>query len=269
MSDTSESPVLYDLRDGVAVVTLNRPEAMNSVNAALATGLGEAIEKAATDPAVRVVVLTGTGRAFCAGADLKAISRGESIAAEGHPEWGFAGLVQHWIDKPIIAAVNGFAMGGGTELALASDLVVAADTAVFGLPEAKRGLIAGAGGVIRLQRQLPIKRALELALTGDGIDAAVALDWGLINRVVAADEVLDAALELARKIAANAPLSVQYSKQMMYRTQSGPSDWNPAWGTEEPWAVNGELGLKVFTSADAMEGPLAFAQKREPNWQGK
>jgi len=269
MSDSSADPVRYQVRDGIAVLTLNRPEAMNSVNAALATAVGEALEQASTDPAVRAVVLTGNGRAFCAGADLKAIARGESIAADGHPEWGFAGIVQHWIDKPVIAAVNGFAMGGGTELVLACDLVVAADTAVFGLPEVKRGLIAGAGGVVRLQRQLPLKRALELALTGDGIEAAVALDWGLVNRVVPAEAVLETALELARKIAANAPLSVQYSKQMMYRTQAGPSDWNPAWGSEEPWAVNGELGLKVFTSADAMEGPRAFAEKREPNWQGK
>lgn len=269
MSDTTASPVLYEVRDGIAILTLNRPDAMNSVNSALATAVGEALEKAATDPVVRAVVLTGTGRAFCAGADLKAISRGESIAAEGHPEWGFAGIVQHWIDKPVIAAVNGFAMGGGTELVLACDLVVSADTAVFGLPEVKRGLIAGAGGVVRLQRQLPLKRALELALTGDGIEAAVALDWGLVNRVVPAEQVLDTALDLARKIAANAPLSVQYSKEMMYRTQSGLSDWNPAWGSEEPWAVNGELGLKVFTSADAMEGPRAFAEKREPHWQGK
>ncbi|MBM7366067.1 crotonase/enoyl-CoA hydratase family protein [Gordonia hydrophobica] len=269
MSDTSSDPVRYEVTDGIAVLTLNRPEAMNSVNSALATAVGEALEAASTDPAVRAVVLTGAGRAFCAGADLKAISRGESIAPEGHPEWGFAGFVQYWTAKPVIAAVNGFAMGGGTELALACDLVVAADTAVFGLPEVKRGLIAAAGGVIRLQRQLPLKRALELALTGDGVEAEVAREWGLVNRVVPAGAVLDTALELARKIAANAPLSVQYTKQMMHRTQQGLSDWNGQWGTEEPWAVNSDLAVTVFTSADAMEGPLAFAQKREPNWQGK
>ncbi|WP_026917476.1 crotonase/enoyl-CoA hydratase family protein [Gordonia shandongensis] len=269
-SPAAQSPAaLYEVRGGVAVITLNRPDAMNAVNAALATAVGRHLEQAADDPDVRVVVLTGSGRAFCAGADLKEIAQGKSIAADDNPEWGFAGVAQHWIDKPVIAAVNGFAMGGGTELALACDLVVAADTAVFGLPEVKRGLIAAAGGVIRLQRQLPMKRALELALTGDGIEASVAREWGLVNRVVPADEVLDAALTLADSIAANAPLSVQYSKQAMYRMQSGASDWNQAWGAEEPWAVNGELGIKVFTSKDALEGPRAFAEKREPNWQGR
>ncbi|EGD55453.1 crotonase/enoyl-CoA hydratase family protein [Gordonia neofelifaecis] len=269
MSESTASPVLYEVRDGVAVVTLNRPEAMNAVNAALATGLGEAIERASADRDVRVVVLTGTGRAFCAGADLKAIARGESIFDDAHPDWGFAGLVQHWTDKPVIAAVNGFAMGGGTELTLACDLVVAADTAVFGLPEVKRGLIAGGGGVVRLAQQVPVKRALEMVLTGDGIEASLALEWGLVNRVVPADEVLTTALELARKIAANAPLSVQYSKRALYRTRQAASDWNPEWVAEDPWAVNGELMVAVMTSADAMEGPRAFAEKREPNWRGE
>ncbi|MGB6246052.1 crotonase/enoyl-CoA hydratase family protein [Gordonia sp. (in: high G+C Gram-positive bacteria)] len=266
MSDTA---VLYEVRDGVAVLTFNRPEAMNAVNAALATAAGDALAQASADPQVRAVVLTGNGRAFCAGADLKAVARGEPIVDDAHPERGFAGIVQHWVDKPVIAAVNGFAMGGGTEIMLACDLVVAADTAVFGLPEVKRGLIAGGGGVIRMQRQLPMKRALELALTGDGIEAQTALDWGLVNRVVPAEQVLDAALELARKIAENAPLSVQYTKQAMYRTQTALSEWDPAWGAEDPWAVNEVLGAKVLTSADALEGPTAFAQKRKPDWQGK
>ncbi|MGB6040941.1 MAG: crotonase/enoyl-CoA hydratase family protein [Gordonia sp. (in: high G+C Gram-positive bacteria)] len=265
----TESAVLYEVREGVGIITFNRPEAMNAVNADLAIGAGNALAEASADPAVRVVVLTGNGRAFCAGADLKAVARGEGIADNDHPERGFAGIVQHWIDKPVIAAVNGFAMGGGTEIMLAADLVVAADSAVFGLPEVKRGLIAGAGGVLRMQRQLPLKRALELVLTGDGIEAATALDWGLVNRVVPAEEVLATALELAAKIAANAPLSVQYSKQTVYRTQQGRSDWNPAWGAEDPWAVNTDLGMKVFTSKDAREGPRAFAEKRQPNWQGE
>lgn len=269
MSETAEGSVCYEACDGVAVVTLNRPEALNAIDGAVATGLGEALERASADRAVRAVVLTGAGRAFCAGADLKAVARGEPIIDETHPEWGLAGLVRHWTDKPLIAAVNGTALGGGTELALACDLVVAADSAVFGLPEVRRGLIAGGGGVIRLARQLPLKRALEMILTGDGVDAATACEWGLVNRVVPAAEVLDTALALAHRIAANAPLAVQLSKRAVYRTHQGRSEWDPEWGAEEPWAVNQEAGLTVLASADAREGPRAFAEKREPVWRGE
>ena len=259
----------YEVRDGVAVITLNRPHALNAVNADLSTAVGEGLEAAAADPAVGVVVVTGTGRSFCAGADLRELAQQRPIYAHGHPEWGFAGLVRHWIDKPVIAAVNGFAMGGGTEIVLASDLAVAADTAVFGLPEVKRGLLAAAGGVVRLQRQIPLKRALELALTGDPVDAATAEEWGLVNRVVPAGQELDEALDLAARIAVNAPLSLQYTKQMLYRTRSGASDWNADWADEDPWAVNEEAIRAVFSSGDALEGPRAFAEKRQPKWQGK
>jgi crotonobetainyl-CoA hydratase len=146
---TAPPPALYYVENGVAVITLNRPNSLNAVNAPLSTAIGQGLEAAAADSDVRVVVVTGTGRAFCAGADLKELAQKKPVHAEGHPEWGFAGLVQHWLDKPTIAAVNGFAMGGGTEIALACDLVVAADTATFGLPEVKRGLFAAAGGVVR------------------------------------------------------------------------------------------------------------------------
>jgi crotonobetainyl-CoA hydratase len=264
-----QQAAVYEIRDGVAIITLNRPEALNAVNAALSTAVGEGLERAAADPEIRVVVVTGTGRAFCAGADLKELAQRRAITAEGHPEWGFAGLTQHWIDKPVVAAVNGFAMGGGTELALACDLVIAADTATFGLPEVKRGLLAAAGGVVRLQRQIPLKRALELALTGDGIDAATAESWGLINKVVPVDSVLDAALELAARIAANAPLSLQHTKRMVHRTAAGLSDWNPDWGGEDPWQVNEAAMGIVFSSEDALEGPRAFADKRAPKWSGR
>jgi crotonobetainyl-CoA hydratase len=265
----TEPAARYEVRDGVAIITLNRPRALNAVNADLSTAVGEGLDAAAADPGVRVVVVTGTGRAFCAGADLKELARQRPIHAHGHPEWGFAGLIRHWIDKPIIAAVNGSAMGGGTEIVLASDLVVAAETAVFGLPEVRRGLLAAAGGVVRLQRQLPLKRALELALTGDAIDAATAEQWGLVNRVVPADQVLDVALDLATRVAANAPLSLQHTKRMLYRTLSGVSDWNREWVGEDPWAVNEEAVRTVFSSRDALEGPRAFAEKRQPNWEGK
>jgi crotonobetainyl-CoA hydratase len=269
MTETeAEAAALYEVRGRVAIITLNRPDALNAVNAALSTAVGEGLEAAAADPDVRAIVVTGTGRAFCAGADLKELSHGRSIHAEGHSEWGFAGLIQHWVDKPVIAAVNGFAMGGGTEIALACDLAVAADTAKFGLPEVKRGLYAAAGGVIRLQRQVPMKRALELVLTGEGIDADTAAAWGLINRVVPAGSELEAALELANVIAANAPLAVQVSKQMVHRTWSGASDWNVAWSSEDPWQANDEALSVVFSSNDAIEGPMAFAEKREPRWSG-
>jgi crotonobetainyl-CoA hydratase len=254
-----EPAALYRVVDGVAIITLNRPKALNAVNADLSTAVGEGLEAAAADPDVRAVVVTGTGRAFCAGADLKEVAQQRSIAAHDHPEWGFGGFTRHWIDKPVIAAVNGFAMGGGTEIALACDLVVSADSATFGLPEVKRGLIAAAGGLVRLQRQVPLKRALEIALTGDAVDAATASEWGLVNKVVPADSVLDEALAIARRIAANAPIAVQQSKAMIYRTLAGTSDW----------ARNADAWDIIDRSEDRIEGPRAFAEKREPRWTGK
>jgi enoyl-CoA hydratase/carnithine racemase len=260
--------VLYE-RDGhVALLTLNRPEALNAVNAALADELGALLERAAADDGVRAIVVTGAGRAFCAGADLKEIAAGRSIAPTAHPEWGFAGLAKHWVSKPLVAAVNGYAMGGGTEIALACDLVVASEQAAFGLPEVKRGLFAAAGGVIRLQRQIPIKLAAQLALTGDPVDAATARQWGLVNDVVPPAEVVDRALALAGRIAANAPLSVQQSKRVLHQAASAGSDWDPAWSGADPWRVNAAAMDAVFGSADALEGATAFAQKRAPVWTG-
>ncbi|MGN6251351.1 MAG: enoyl-CoA hydratase-related protein [Marmoricola sp.] len=267
LSEDAVEVVHYELRDRVALVTLDRPRARNAVNAALSTELGRALERAATDPQVRVVVLTGTGEAFCAGADLKAISRGESIDAEDHREWGFAGFVQHWCDKPVIAAVNGFAMGGGTELALACDLVVASTAASFGLPEVRRGLLAAAGGLIRLQHQVTPKRAAELALTGSPVDAATAYAWGLVNRVVEPERLLEEALALAGTVAANAPTAVRTSKRLLHRTRTAGNDWQHAWTAEDPWAVNAEETMVAFGHPDAIEGPTAFAEKREPRWQ--
>ncbi|RNL60692.1 enoyl-CoA hydratase [Nocardioides marmoriginsengisoli] len=253
-------------RDGhVLIVTLNRPEARNAVNADLTLGLGTALEQADQDIDIRAVVLTGSGdQTFCAGADLKAISRGESLNPPGTETWGFAGMVQHPIAKPVIAAVNGTALGGGTELVLASDLAVAADTATFGLPEVRRGLIAAAGGVLRLPEQLPRKVAMRMILTGEPIDAATALRWGLVNEVVPADQVRDAAVALAQVIAANAPVSVQASKQVALGLVDGtiPSE-------ADAWAASDAAMMRVFTSEDAMEGPIAFAEKRAPVWKGR
>lgn len=257
--------VLTELREHVLLVTLNRPEARNAVDAALTAGLGHALERAENEPDIRAVVLTGAGdQTFCAGADLKAIARGEGLNPPGTEAWGFAGMVQHPISKPVIAAVNGTALGGGTELVLACDLAVVAEHATFGLPEVKRGLIAAAGGVFRLPEQLPRKLAMQVILTGDPIDAATALRWGLVNEVVAAPEVVPRALALAGRIAANAPLAVQASKRVALGLRDGTLP-----GEADAWAASDAAMVQVFTSEDAMEGPVAFAEKRPPVWKGR
>ncbi|GAA1970659.1 crotonase/enoyl-CoA hydratase family protein [Nocardioides panacihumi] len=257
---------LTEVRDGIMVITLNRPEARNAVNEEMCVLVGDALTQAEQDPAVRVVVLTGSGdKAFCAGADLKALSRGERIIPEGREKWGLAGYVGHGISKPTIAAVNGPALGGGTELVLASDLAVAADTATFGLPEVKRGLVAGAGGAFRLIAKLPPTVAMELLLTGEAISASEALNLHLVNRVVPADRVLDAALELAATIAANAPLAVQAHKQIALAQQ--PDGDRPV--EHEGWDQTYRLLPAIARSEDAKEGPRAFAEKRQPVWQGR
>ncbi|WP_137726147.1 crotonase/enoyl-CoA hydratase family protein [Prescottella subtropica] len=259
----TEPSALYERRGAVAIITLNRPRALNAVNGALATAVGALLEQADTDTQVRAIVLTGEGRAFCAGADLKALGTGEPLDADGHPEWGFAGYTQHWVSKPTIAAVNGFALGGGTELVLASDLAVVDEHAQLGLPEVTRGLFAAAGGVIRMQQQIPRKIALELALTGTPITATDARQLGLINRVAPAGTALDVAIDLAQAIASNAPLAVRESKSMIHRTATH-SDWD-----QHVWDENATAIRTVFTSADAQEGPRAFAEKRTPVWQGR
>jgi crotonobetainyl-CoA hydratase len=259
----AEQVVQYERRGHVAVVRIARPRAKNAINAAVAEGLGDALAEAEADDAVRAAVVTGVGDAFCAGADLKALARGESLDAPGHPEWGFAGYVRHFIRTPTIAAVNGFALGGGTEIVLASDLAVLEPTATLGLPEVKRGLMAAAGGVIRLQRQIPLKRALEMALTGDSISADAAVAWGLVNRVSAAGRVLDEAVDLAERIAANAPVAVAETKRMVHRTAVLGSDWD-----DESWALNARAMGRILRSDDFREGTRAFAEKRVPQWSG-
>ena len=265
MSTSSTPAVLVERRNHIMVITLNRPEARNAVNQDSARLIGDALEEADHDPDVRALVVTGAGdRAFCAGADLKAVARGERLIPAGREHWGFAGYVCHPINKPTIAAVNGFALGGGTEIALASDLVVAADTARFGLPEVKRGIIAAAGGAFRLAAQLPPKIAMELLLTGDPLDATTAQLLGLINNVVPQEEVLDAALALAERICVNAPLAVQASKRIACGIQDGriPSE-------EAAWQIsNAEIGA-LMASQDAKEGPRAFAEGRAPVWQAR
>ncbi|KZS63650.1 crotonase/enoyl-CoA hydratase family protein [Mycobacterium ostraviense] len=256
---------LVEHRGNVMVITINRPEARNAVNGAVSIAVGDALDDAQHDPDVRAVVITGVGdTSFCAGADLKAIARRENIYHPDHADWGFAGYVHHFIDKPTIAAVNGTALGGGTELALASDLVVAHERAKFGLPEVKRGLIAAAGGVFRIVNQLPRKLAMELLLTGEPITAADAYDWGLINQVVREGSVLDAALTLAARVTVNAPLSVQASKRIAYGVDDGVIT-----DEEAGWQRTVREMSSLIRSEDAKEGPSAFAEKREPVWKAR
>ena len=264
-ADAPADAVLLDRDDHVLVVTLNRPEARNAVNGDLTLGLGTALEQADADPEIRAVVLTGAGDvSFCAGADLKALSRGESLNPPGTEAWGFAGNVNHAVSVPVVAAVNGTAFGGGTEIVLTADLAVAATTARFGLPEVTRGLIAAAGGLIRLPEQLPTKVAMELILTGEPVDAETALRWGLVNAVVPADRVLPEALALAHRIAANAPLAVQASKRVARGIRDGAV---PA--EADAWAASNHEILALMGSEDAIEGPMAFAEKRTPVWKGR
>ncbi|MCG5430833.1 crotonase/enoyl-CoA hydratase family protein [Mycobacterium sp. MYCO198283] len=265
MTTDAAPGALTERRGNVLVVTINRPEARNAVNGAVSTAVGDALEDAQHDRDIRVVVLTGAGdRSFCAGADLKAIARGEHLSHPQHPEWGFAGYVRHFIDKPTIAAVNGTALGGGTELALASDLVVARESAMFGLPEVKRGLLAAAGGAFRIVDTLPRKVALRMLFTGEPITAAAAARWGLVNEVVPDGDEVAAAVTLAETIAANAPLAVQASKRVAYRT-----DGRPVPGDESGWDATTREAIAVMQTEDAREGPRAFAEKRPPVWQGR
>ena len=262
---SSDAGALTERRGNTLVITINRPEARNAVNQAVSVGIGDALAQAQDDPEIWAVVITGAGdKSFCAGADLKAISRGENIFHPDHPEWGFAGFVQHFIDKPVIAAVNGTALGGGTELALASDLVVAQASAQFGLPEVKRGLIAAAGGIFRIVEQLPRKIGMRLLVTGEPITAEEAARWGLINEVVPGGTVLDAALALADRITVNAPLAVQASKRVAVGADDGVVT-----AETDAWKRSNRAMRGVFSSQDAMEGPLAFAQKRAPVWKAR
>ena len=250
--------VLVDVADGIMTVTLNRPKAKNAANKALADGVAAAMEQLDSSDDIQVAILTGAGGTFCAGMDLKAFVTGEVPHVEGR---GFAGLTEQGPRKPLIAAVEGYALAGGLELAISCDMIVTADNAKFGIPETKRGLAAAAGGLMKLPRQIPPRIAMEMALTGDFIDAQRASDLGLVNQVVPAGTALDAAKALAAKIVANGPLAVAVSKQVILES----SDWS----ADEMWKKQGELTTPVFSSEDAIEGATAFAEKRAPNWKGK
>jgi crotonobetainyl-CoA hydratase len=258
-------PVRTETSDGILVVTLDRPKA-NAIDVATSRALYAAFERLQRDPALRVGVVTGAGdRFFSAGWDLKAAAEGESVAAD-HGPGGFAGLTEFFdLDKPVIAAVNGLALGGGFELALAADLIVAADTAEFGLPEVGLGMVADSGGVLRLPRRLPRAVAMELLLTGRRMGAVEALRWGLVNRVVPGDELRSAALRLADDVRTGAPLAAAAVKEIVRRTES--------LDVEAGFALmrGGELEdyRAMLTSDDAAEGPRAFAERRRPVWLGR
>jgi enoyl-CoA hydratase/carnithine racemase len=244
-------------RGRVEILRLNRPEARNAMNPELAEAIEAALDETEADPKVRAVVVTGTGPVFCAGADLKAIASGGAAGIET-ARGGFGGVVKRDLSKPLIVAVNGHALAGGFELVLACDLVVAAEGADFGLPEAKRGLLAAAGGPFRLAQRVPQATALEVVMTGDPISASRALELGLVNRVVPADRVVDEAVALAERILENSPAAVRAVRQLV--RESAHLD------EAASWALTRKLAAEVFASGDAIEGATAFAEKRPPVW---
>jgi enoyl-CoA hydratase len=258
-TDTEQAaPVLVE-RDGrIQIVTLNRPEARNAVNRALAEGLAAALDALDEDDKLSVGVLTGAGGGFCAGMDLKAFVQGETPYVGDR---GFAGIAQRSSRKPLIAAIEGFAVAGGLEVALACDLIVAGRSAKLGIPEVKRSLVAAGGALLRLPRRIPEGAAMELALTGDPISAERGYALGLVNRLADDGGALDAALDLARTIAANGPLALAATTAVMQQRHG--------WAEEEFWQRQGEITGPVFTSEDAREGATAFAEKRAPEWKGR
>jgi enoyl-CoA hydratase len=254
-----ERVLVREQRGRVAILRINRPDAKNAVNGTVAQAMEAALDACEADDETWVVVLTGTGDVFCAGADLKRVAKreGGQLATK---RGGFGGITTRDFPKPLIAAVNGHALAGGFEIVLACDLVVAAADANFGIPEVKRGLLAAAGGLIRLPKRIPTATAMELALTGDPIDADRAFELGLVNRVVERAAVLDAAVALAERVCENAPIAVRNSRAMVREAR----DLTEA----EAWPRNYELAMEVFATKDSIEGATAFAEKRAPRWTG-
>jgi len=254
----SDQAILSDQRDGILIITINRAEARNAVNGDVASGIAAALDQLDADDDLRVGIVTGAGGYFSAGMDLKAFMQGESPYANDR---GFAGITQRAARKPLIAAVEGFALAGGFEIALSCDLIVASREARFGIPEVKRSLVAAGGALLRLPKRIPYHLAMELALTGEPISAQRAMEIGIVNRLVEPGSALDSAVELANQIVKNGPLALMASKEILQNAV----DWDEA----EGWAKQGELSGPVFTSDDAREGATAFAEKREPVWRGR
>ena len=250
--------LLVEVADGIAVLTINRPQVRNAINGAVAAGIAGAVGELDGRKDVSVLILTGAGGTFSAGMDLKGFLTGDNPMAGGG---GFGGITERPPAKPIIAAVEGYALAGGCELALACDLIVAGEGALFGLPEVTRGLAAGAGGLLRLPQQVPYHIAMEIALTGDRVPAARLHQAGLINRLVADGEALAAARELATRIAANAPLALAATKRVIVESRG--------WPMAHAFAKQAEILAPVFGSKDAIEGAAAFTEKRTPHWRGE
>ena len=257
-SDTDTTAVLTEARDKVLVITINRPDQRNAVNAAVAQGIGHALDALDADDGLVLGVITGAGKGFCAGMDLKAFTTGER---PWFADRGFAGITRRASAKPLIAAVEGFAVAGGLEIALACDLIVAARGAKLGIPEVKRSLVASGGGLLRLPRVLPRAVAMEMALTGDPILAERAHELGMVNRLAEPGGALEASLELAAAIAPNAPLGIIGSKRILNESL----DWPDAEFFDRQEAISGP----IFDSEDAREGAMAFAEKRAPVWRGR
>jgi enoyl-CoA hydratase len=253
-----ERAVRSQRRERILLVTINRPDQRNAVNAAVAAGIAAALDQLDADRNLSVGVLTGAGKGFCAGMDLKAFVAGERPHVPGR---GFAGIVQRPPEKPLIAAIEGFAVAGGLEVALACDLIVAARGARLGIPEVKRSLVAAGGALLRLPRTLPRNVAMELALTGEPIDAERGYELGLVNRLAEPGQALADALTLAQTIAANGPLALAATKRVMVEGAD--------WPDHEFFERQSEIVTPVMTSEDAREGATAFAEKRDPVWKGR
>lgn len=255
-ASVGEPEVLVEQRDRILIITINRPKAKNAVNAAVSRGLADAMDRLDADNGLSVGILTGAGGSFSAGMDLKAFARGENVVVEGRG----MGFTERPPAKPLIAAVEGFCLAGGCELALATDLIVASRDSAFGIPEVKRGLVAGGGGLLRLPERIPYAIAMELALTGDHLPAERAHDLGLVNVLAEPGKALEAAIALAEKITANGPLAVAATKRIIVESRG--------WSRDTMFAEQIKILAPVFSSNDAREGAVAFAEKRPPRWTG-
>lgn len=257
--------LLTEERDGVFVITLNRPEARNALSTQLWKELCEAFDSFERDDDAQVCIMTHSGNCFCAGSDLKELAAGTQHPPKDREEWGFGGMTRHYISKPIIIAVNGKAIGGGAEMLISSDLAVLSSDGTIGFPEVKRALLAtGGGGLLKIGRSIPVKRAMELMLTAETIDAETALDWGLVNRISEPGKALDTAFELAQQIIKNGPLAIRWTKMAIYDCMDKP------WLAQtDGWRMMLDLDKQSKKTLDAKEGEAAFAEHRDPQWQAK